>query len=212
MSHYLDIVIRDGALAAELHGRLLWIVHQLRSASEPHHIGVDFPGYHSHGMGFSFRAFAEPMALARIVAMATKLEDIGLIGIQSIRPVPENVTEYVVCSRLAKGDSRKYSPSRLQRYARRAIARGEAPPDLPQTATGGIRAENQYPHPRQFVVMASQSSSSPENYTLAISRTPARSSDNATVGPGAAYGLGIPVPLVSERLKAGPDATRGAHE
>lgn len=192
---YLNLYLRDGRLAPELYGRLLWCIHGLRDRG--HDIRADFPHIQYHGLGYHLRAFGCHDDLIRLSEMAVPLEELDLVHFGQIELTPET-TAWAVSYRRSQGDSRRYSPSRARRLARRARERGESMPQQRLNAQGGIQPGVRKGNPSHIVWMKSASSPHDRQFSIAIAR-------QAVPGPhalpkdrdywaGTGYGLGFVVP------------------
>lgn len=197
MTHYMDIVIKDGHIMHELHARLLFITHQLVTGDTPVPCHVDFPGYSQRaGLGFVFRAFASADALEAFALKAAPLSNTELVRCMPIHRVPENVKEWVLCRKVRPeklgGLADKPSPSWLRRLKRRAEARGEVFNEAEARQHWEAKSKKGKYDMLPYVPMASFSTNT--KFYLSIERKLVSQPD--AIGAGGGYGLGTAVPLI----------------
>lgn len=175
-SHYLDVLLRQGEVAHEIHARLLLRVHQGNAHGLK--LSCAWPDWHERPgeFGMLFRVFGSTPHLDQYVRTIAPLVRAGFVQDSVVRPVPEEVSQ-ILFVRDRRPD--KKSPSAAVRLARRAAARGEAAHG--QSASGPVT-------PPHFLILPSQSGS--RLFRMNIRRLshghPARGGDG--------YGLGSPVP------------------
>lgn len=197
-SHYQDVVLRDGGLAKEIWGRVLWIVHGncAKADTIEDACRADFPGYDRRGFGFVCRLYGSERTLAEVTDGLAPLEHYDFIGIQPRQPVPEDTDQWAVMYR-----AKVRGPARERRHQKRAAARalrnGEPIPEMKDPAPS---SKVQRRTPAHAVSMLSMSDGNQEFPLLLTREVIDRKSeaDVLAVVPrsGTNYGIGIPVPLI----------------
>lgn len=176
-THYVDLMIREGSVAHDLHARLLLAVHQKVAAGET--LAAAWPDWRDlpGEFGLVFRVFGSNAALASYLGTVTPLATAGLLRLYPVQPVPETATSVRY---LRDRSHDKLSPAAARRLARRATARGET---WQSTHDGNPRdAGNHY--------LVIPSVSQQQLFRFYIRRDRARGSDTS----GAHYGLGHALP------------------
>jgi CRISPR-associated endoribonuclease Cas6/Csy4 subtype I-F len=176
-SHYVDLMIREGTVAHELHARLLLAVHQKVAAGET--LAVTWPDWRSRPgeFGLIFRVFGSEEHLASYLKTVGPLSVAELMRFYPVLPVPE--TSSVV--RFVRDRSHdKLSPTAARRLARRAAERGEI---WQSTHNGKPREAGDH-------YLTIPSSSQQQVFRFYILRDGGTGTDPA----GASYGLGHALP------------------
>lgn len=122
-SHYVDIMIREGVLAHELHARLLLAVHY-RVAAAGGKLAVAWPDWRDRPgeFGLLFRVFGAEDALSGYLETIAPLAVAALVRPYPVLPVPGSAA---TVRYLRDRSYDKLSPSAARRLAERAAARGE---------------------------------------------------------------------------------------
>lgn len=195
-THFMDIVIKDGAIIYQLYARLLFIAHQMATGEVPTPCAIDFPGYHrQNGLGFKARVFASGDVLEAFRLKASPLLNVNLIEAQPIRRVPDNIERYVqsrsIKEAALQSKSTKPTPSWMRREMARHARRGES--EVSEEVVRERwrkRALRSKVKSAPFVPM--HSFSSQRSFSLYIDRQSV--SADAPMRAGAGYGLGYVVP------------------
>lgn len=194
LTHYQDVVIRDGALLRELMGRIVWANHDAGQICV-----VDFPGLSPSGLGFVARLFGDEEAVLALRQKLQPLADHKLVGLPTTLAVPATVTQWGVTYR----SNQRRSPSRERRHRARAAKRaqqaGLPAPEWSEPPQGRAFANNEH-----SIRMQSKTSGG-EVFPMAISRMIIRDSSVAATTrlAGKSYGLGMPVPVIGVPGDAG---------
>ena len=120
--HYVDLMIREGGVAHELHARLLLALHYKVAGGAA--LAASWPDWRDQPgeFGLLFRVFGNEAHLKEYLEVVAPLVTAGLIRVFAVTPVPD--TSAKVCfSRDRSHDA--VSPSAARRLARRASDRGE---------------------------------------------------------------------------------------
>lgn len=122
-SHYVDIMIREGGLAHELHARLLLAVHY-RSAASGIKLAAAWPDWRERPgeFGLLFRVFGTDETLSGYLETIAPLAVAALVRPYLMMPVPESAA---TVRYLRDRSLDKLSPSAARRLAERAATRGE---------------------------------------------------------------------------------------
>lgn len=177
-SHYADLMIREGGVAAELHARMLLVVHQQASAGKA--LAAAWPDWREQPgeFGLVFRVFGDAPALASYLDAVAPLATAELVRAYPALPVPETAKAV----RFLRDRSHdKLSPAAARRLAKRAAARGET---WASTHDGKSRDAGDH-----YLVLPSISQQ--QMFRLYIRRS-RKSREDA--GSGRQYGLGHVLP------------------
>ena len=122
-SHYVDIMIREGGLAHELHARLLLAIHY-RSAASGVKLAAAWPDWRDRPgeFGLLFRVFGTEETLSGYLETIAPLAAAALVRPYPVMPVPESAT---TVRYLRDRSHDKLSPSAARRLAKRSSGRGE---------------------------------------------------------------------------------------
>lgn len=180
LTHYVDIMIREGAICHQLHARLLMGVHYGINNSGLA-LAASWPDWKAQPgeFGLLFRVFGDESGVKSYLDLVDPLLAAGLVRAFPIAPVPDTKGR-VVFVRERQMD--KLSPSRTARRVRRAAARGES-----TDAASNVEASRPQKSPH---FLRLNSTSTGHEFCLFVSR---RSSATESAG-GQSYGLGLALP------------------
>lgn len=192
ITHYQNVVLRHGALASEIWGRVVYAIH-LQPLER--RCAIDFPGFCEKGTGFVARLYGTTEHLLEVAQRLEPLTQHQLIDIESVLALPDmnDASEWAVTLRAKSTHS-----ARERRHQKRAVARAlkEGKP-LPALSAPQPMPLEKCRYPRHAIKMMSESTQT--LFPLLIRRKlVSRDEANAlihTPRAGNGYGLGIPVPL-----------------
>lgn len=182
LTHYVDLTV-PARIQYEIYGRILMVMHLTAKAGFP--VFADWPTWKNEPGGFGpvIRILGEQHAVERCMSFISPLISAGLVSaLSETAQVPPDATYRYAYRRSRSAD--KGSPSHQRRLERRAIARGESPPDSP---AAWVQASHKVPM---------QSRTSGQSFHLYIKRVPA--DELAGLSP-CSYGLGVLIPRFDVR-------------
>lgn len=177
-SHYIDVMLREGGIAHDLHARLLLAAHFRIAAGDK--LAVAWPDWRDHQpgeFGLLCRVFGVPDALASYGELIAPLGHAQLVRTFPVQAVPDTPSQ-ISFVRNRRQD--KFSPSAAARLTRRAEARGE-------TWKGPSRCP---PDPEIAHFLSIPSTSAQRTFRLYVSRV----TGSQEARGGEAYGLGMVIP------------------
>lgn len=193
LTHFRDVVLRDGKLAPEIWGRVVWVVHcQHHHADRDGAIYIDFPGFNRFNLGFVCRLFGTENALEEMAEQLQPLADYGFISLKAIAPAPEEVSEYALVRRPKRRSPAQKKRSR-KREAEKALKEGKPLPTYESEPLGERRKAGEHD-----IQMMSTSQHTRFKFRLARTVVSADEARNIANSPrsGVGYGVGIPVPII----------------
>lgn len=177
LTHYVDLMIREGSVAHELHARMFLAVHQRVAAGDA--LAAAWPDWRGQPgeFGLVFRVFGNEVQLASYLGVVAPLVAAGLVRAYPVLPVPDRPATV----RFLRDRSHdKLSPAAARRLTRRAAARGEA---WQSTQQGKPRDAGDH-------YLDIPSTSQQQMFRFYIRRDRASDGDRG----GASYGLGHALP------------------